>query len=62
MIKSKEGQMGRAGSTNWGYRLLVRMAEGKRLVGRSRCRCMDNNKIYLGEIGWSSVVWTGLSN
>jgi hypothetical protein len=32
------------------YRLLVGKPEGRRLLGRPRCRCMDNNRMDLGEV------------
>jgi hypothetical protein len=38
------------------YRMLVGNPEGKRSLGRPRCRWMDNIKIDLREIG---MVWTG---
>jgi hypothetical protein len=31
--------------------------EGKRLLGRPRCRLVDNIKMNLREIGWGSVDW-----
>jgi hypothetical protein len=37
------------------YRLLVGKPEGKRPLGRPRCR-MD-----LGEMGWGDVYWIGLA-
>jgi hypothetical protein len=40
------------------YRLLVGKPEGKRPLGRPRCRWMDNIKMDLLEIGL--VLWTGL--
>jgi hypothetical protein len=43
------------------YRLLVRKPEGKRPVGRSRRRWIDNIKMYLFEIGLSIVDWIGLA-
>jgi hypothetical protein len=35
--------------------------EGKRPLGRPRCRWVDNIKMDLLEIGWSSVDWIGLA-
>jgi hypothetical protein len=40
-------------------RLLVGTPEGKRPLGRPRCRSVDNIKLDLGEIGWGSVDWIG---
>jgi hypothetical protein len=37
------------------YRLLVRNAEGKSLLGRPRRRWVDNIKMYLAEIGLGGV-------
>jgi hypothetical protein len=31
---------------------LVGKPEGRRPLERPRCRCVDNIKMYLGEIGW----------
>jgi hypothetical protein len=38
------------------YRLLVRKPEGKRPLGRPRCRWIDNIKMDLLEIG---LDWSG---
>jgi hypothetical protein len=35
--------------------------EGKRPLGRPRCRWVDNIKMDRGEIGWGSVDWIGLA-
>jgi hypothetical protein len=43
------------------YRLLVGKSEGKRPLGRPRCRWIDNIKIDLLEIGLSIVDWIGLA-
>jgi hypothetical protein len=43
------------------YRLLVGMPEGKRLLGRPRCRWVDNIRMDLGEVGWGDVDWNGLA-
>jgi hypothetical protein len=37
------------------YRLLVGKPEGKRPLGRPRCRWVENNKMDLGEVGWGDV-------
>jgi hypothetical protein len=43
------------------YRLLVRNPEGRRPLGRSSHRWIDNIKIDLLEIGLSVVDWIGLT-
>jgi hypothetical protein len=43
------------------FRLLVGKPEGKRPLGRPRCRCIDNIKMELLEIGLSVVDWIGLA-
>jgi hypothetical protein len=42
------------------YRLLVGKPEGKRPLGRPRCRWMDTIKMDLLEIRLSVVDWIGL--
>jgi hypothetical protein len=43
------------------YGILVGEPEGKRLLGRPRCRWMNNIKIDLTqEIRWDDMVWAGL--
>jgi hypothetical protein len=43
------------------YRLLVGKPEGKKPLGRPRCRLVDIIKMDLGEIGWGGVDWIGLA-
>jgi hypothetical protein len=44
------------------YRLLVQKAEGKRPLGRPRCRFVDSIEMDLGEVGgWGNVDWIGLA-
>jgi hypothetical protein len=43
------------------YKLLVGKPQGKRPLGRSRRRWIDNNKMDLLEIGLSVVDWIGLA-
>jgi hypothetical protein len=43
------------------YRLLVGKPEGKRPLGRPRCRWIDNIKMDLLEIGLSVLDWIGLA-
>jgi hypothetical protein len=42
------------------YRLLVRKPEGKRPLGRPRCRWVDI-RMDFGEVGWGVVDWIGLA-
>jgi hypothetical protein len=57
--------MGRACSTNIAkrnaYRILVGEPEGKRPLGRPRCRWVDNIKMDVREIGWSGMDWIDLA-
>jgi hypothetical protein len=43
------------------YRLLVGKTEGRRLLGRSKRRWMDNIRMNLGEVGWGDVDCIGLA-
>jgi hypothetical protein len=45
----------------WHEWLLVGKSEGKRTIGRPRCRWIDNIKMDLLEIGLSVVDWIGLA-
>jgi hypothetical protein len=56
-----EWHVARMGEMRNVYRLLVGKPEGKRPLGRPRCRWVDNIKINLLEIGWGGVDWTGLA-
>jgi hypothetical protein len=49
------------GEKRTAYRLLVGKPEGKRPLGRPRCRWVDNIRINLGEVGWSDVDWNDLA-
>jgi hypothetical protein len=42
------------------YRLLVQKPEGKRSVGRQRCRKVDSIKVDLVEVGWGGMDWLGI--
>jgi hypothetical protein len=42
------------------YRILVGKPEGKRRLGRPRCRWVDNIKMDLIEIGWNGKDWVCL--
>jgi len=52
------GHVERMGKRRDAYRVLVGRPQGKRSLGRHRCRWKDNIKIELGEVRWGS--WTGL--
>jgi hypothetical protein len=39
------------------YRILLGKPEGKRPLGRPRCRWVDIIRMDLGEIGWDGVDW-----
>jgi hypothetical protein len=43
------------------YRILVGTPEGKRLLGRSRCRWEDNIKMNPIEIEWGGMDWIDLA-
>jgi hypothetical protein len=43
------------------YMFLVGKPEGKRPVGRPRCKWVDDIKMDLGEIGWGDVDWIDLA-
>jgi hypothetical protein len=43
------------------YRILVGKPEGKRPLGRPRCRWVDNIKMDLREIGWDGMGWIDLA-
>jgi hypothetical protein len=42
------------------YNILVRKHEGKRPLGRPRCRWEDSIRMDLREIGWGVVDWMNL--
>jgi hypothetical protein len=42
-------------------RILVGKPEGKRPLGRPRCRWVDNIKIDLRDVGWDGVNWIDLT-
>jgi hypothetical protein len=41
------------------YRFLVGKPEGKRPLGRPRCRWMDSIKMDLVRLGWGGPDWPG---
>jgi hypothetical protein len=65
IIKSQRmrwaGHLARMGEKRNAYSLLVGKPEGKRPLGRPRCRWVDNIRMDLGEVGWGDVDWIGLA-
>jgi hypothetical protein len=55
------GHVEQMGNKRTTYRLLVGTPEGKRQLGRPRCRWMDNIKMDLVEVVWDGVDWIGLA-
>jgi hypothetical protein len=55
------GHVARMGLKRNAYRLLVEKSEGKRPLGRPRCRWVGNIRRDLGEVGWGDVDWIGLA-
>jgi hypothetical protein len=59
MIKSRRmrwaGHVARIGEKRNAYRILVGKPEGKRLLGRPRCRWVDNIEMDLREIEWDDM-------
>jgi hypothetical protein len=43
------------------YRLLEGKPEGRRTLGKPRCRWVDNIRMDLGETVWGDVDWIGLA-
>jgi hypothetical protein len=65
VIKSRKmrwaGNVVRIGEGRGVYRILVGKPEGKRALGRSRCRWEDNIKIDLKEVGCGGMDWIELA-
>jgi transcription termination factor 2 len=61
MVKSRRmrwaGHVARMGEKRNPYRVLTGKPEGKRPLGRTRSRWVDNIKIDLREIGWDVMDW-----
>jgi hypothetical protein len=55
------GHVARMGEKVNAYRLLVGKPEGKKPLGRPRCRWVDNIRMDLGEVGWGDVDWIGVA-
>jgi hypothetical protein len=64
-IKSRRirwaGHVARKGEGRNVYRVLMGKPEGKRPLGRPRCRWENGIKMDLREIGWGSVEWIHLA-
>jgi hypothetical protein len=56
-----EGHVARMGEVRGAYNILVGRPEGRRRLGRPRCRWEDNIKTDLGEIGFGDVDWIHLA-
>jgi hypothetical protein len=55
------GHVARIGKKRNAYWILVGKPEGKRPLGRPKCRWVDNIKIDLREIVWDGVDWIDLA-
>ena len=55
------GHVARMGERRGVYRVLVGKPEGKRSLGRTRCRWEDNIKMDLQEVGGRSTDWIELA-
>jgi hypothetical protein len=51
----------RMGPKTTEYRILMGKPDGKRPLGRPRCRWVDNIKMDLREIGWDGMDWIDLA-
>jgi hypothetical protein len=56
-IKSRRMRWAGMGEKRNAYRIWVGKPEGRRLLGRPRCRWVDNIKMDLREIEWDGVDW-----
>jgi hypothetical protein len=54
------GHVAQIGENRNAYRLLVGKPEGRRPLGKSRHRWVDNISMDLVEVGWGDVDWIGL--
>jgi hypothetical protein len=65
VIKSRRmrraGHVARMGEERGVYRVLVGKQEGRRPLGRPRCRWVDNIRMDLQEVGCGQVDWIGLA-
>jgi hypothetical protein len=49
------------GDTKKTFKMLVGKPEGKRPLGKPRCRLEDNIRMDIWEIGWEVVDWIHLA-
>jgi hypothetical protein len=65
MVKSRRmrwaGHVARMGEKRSAYRISVGKPEGKRPLGRPKCRWEDSIKMDLREIGWGGMDWIDLA-
>jgi hypothetical protein len=65
MIRSRRmrwaGHVALTGDRRNAYRILVGKPEGKRPLGRPRCRWEDNIRMDLREIGWDGMDWIDMA-
>ena len=65
VIKSRRmrwaGHVACMGEERGTYRVLVGKPEGKRPLGRPRCRWVDNIRMDLQEVGCGYLDWLGLA-
>ena len=57
----KARHVARMGERRGVYRILVGKPEGKRSLGRPRCRREDNIKMDIQEVGCWGMDWMGLA-
>ena len=55
------GHVARKGERRGVYRVMVGKPEGKRLLGRPRCRWKNNVKMRLQKVGWGGMNWIDLA-
>jgi len=65
VIKSRrmrwDGHVAHMGEERGVYRVLVGKLEGRRPLGRPRCRWVDNIRMDLREVGCGCMDWIGLA-
>jgi hypothetical protein len=64
-IKSRRmrwaGHVARMGEGRGAYRIMVGRPEGRRPLGRPRCRWEDNIKMDLQEVRWGGMDWIDMA-